>query len=136
MATVLNSGPSNLPATRQFSSSFSTNFYRKNSKKPKKFLFVVQFQRRKPHSKLLHMTIKKPPRSKRPPTTDRAEQLTLIRGSRPTLPTASAALFLLPQTRSQTTGEKFFCYGWSALHSQPHKPKIERTTAPPLPAEI
>ena len=114
----------------------SYNFYKKLQKSPKIFLFVVQFQRRKPHSKLLHMTIKRQPRAKKPPTTDRAEQLALIRGSRPTLPTASAALFLLPQTRSKKTGKKFFCYGWSTLHSQPHKPRTEQTRAPPLPAEI
>ena len=40
-------------------------FLQKQFKRPKLTLFVVQFQRRKPDSKLLHMTIKRPTRAKR-----------------------------------------------------------------------
>ena len=35
-----------------------------------------------------HTKYKRPPRAKRPPTTDRAERLTPIQGSRPTPPTS------------------------------------------------
>ena len=44
----------------------SYNFHKKLQKKSKLILFVVQFKGRRPHSKLLHMTIKKPPRVKGP----------------------------------------------------------------------
>ena len=118
------------------SPAFLQNFTKKIAKKPKIILFVVQFQRRKSHSKLQYKIYKRPPRAKGPPTTARAERLTLIRESRPTLPTTSAALVLPPQPRSQKTVRKFICYGWSALHNQPHKLIVGRTAAPPLPPEI
>ena len=72
---------------------FSTIFQKSLQKNSKKNLFVVQLQRRKPYSTWRHKTIRRPPRAKRPPSTDRAEQLTLVRGSRPTPPTSAAAPF-------------------------------------------
>ena len=114
----------------------STFFYKNNSKSQKYFLFVVQFQRRKPYGKLPYKTYKRPPRAKGPPTTDGAERLTLFRESRLTLPTALAALSLLFLTRPQTTGGRFFCYGWLALQNQPHRTLVGRTAAPPLPPDI
>ena len=72
-----------------------TNFLQKDCKKPKIFLFVVQFHRRRPCRNLPYKTYKKPPRAKRPPTADRAERLTLFRESRSTLLTS--VNFLLSQ---------------------------------------
>ena len=104
------------------------------TKKPKIFLFDVQIQRRKPHKKLKDETYKRPPKVKRPPTTDRAERPTLVRGSRPNLPTASAALFLLPPTSSRNYCGKSVCYGWLALHNQLHTIVVGQIGAPPQPA--
>ena len=60
IATIFHFGRPSLPSARQFNSGFkfSTNFYKTICKKPQTFLFVVQFQRKKPHSKLLHRTYK------------------------------------------------------------------------------
>ena len=110
--------------------------FHKTVAKSQKYSFVVQFHRRGPYRNLQYKKYKRPPRAKRPPTTDRAERLTQFRESRPPPPTTSAALVLPPQPRSQKTAGKFFCYGWSALHNQPHMPIVGRTAAPPLPPEI
>ena len=104
-----------------------------NPKSQKNFICCAN-PKKKPHSKPLHMTIKRPPRARRPLMTDRAERLTLVRGSRPTLPTASAALFLLPPTGSRTFCGKSVCYGWFALHCQLHTIIVGQIGAPPQPA--
>ena len=70
------------------SDSFFYKLLQKYCKKVKNiFNSVVQFQRRKPHNKLRHETISKPPRAKRPPTIDGAEQPARFRGRHPTAPT-------------------------------------------------
>ena len=76
-------------------------FTKKIATQPELFLFVVLLQRRKPYSKLLHKTYKRPPRAKRPPTTARAGRLTQFRGSRPTPPTSVIFLFSQQSTSPQ-----------------------------------
>ena len=117
-----------------YSYSYLYNFFRKIVQETNIILFVVQFQRRKPHGELLHQTYKRPPWAERPPTTDRAERLTLVRGSHPTLPTASAAPFLLPLTSSRNYCGKSVCYGWLTLHNQLHTIIVGQIRAPPQPA--
>ena len=135
MATLLNCGKFSLPSSRQFDACFSAIFFPKIAKS-QKFFIVVQFRRRRPYSKLQDKTYKRPPMAKRLQMTDKAEQVTLIRRSRPNPPTTSVALFSLPLTRSQNPGGRFFCYDWLASHSQLHKTIIERTTALTLPASF
>ena len=120
-------------ATISFPSSFLHSFTKTIQKAKNFFSFCCAI----PKKKAEHQTTKHgPPRAKSPPTTDKAERLTLARESRPTLPTASAALSLLLLTRPHTTGGRFFCYGLLALQNQPHTPLVGRTAAPPLPPEI
>ena len=96
---------------------FST-FLQKPPKKPKIFLFVVQFPGRRPYRKLLYKKYKRPLRAKRPPTTERAERLTLIRESRPTSPTSAGfPLFQMPTT-PQRSASTNFCLGSSSGHIQ------------------
>ena len=81
----------------------------KQSKKPKIFLFVVQIERRKPHSKLKDETYRRPPRAKKTPTTDRAWPLTLFRESRPTPPTSAGLLLFQRPTTPQKSASTNFC---------------------------
>ena len=97
----------------------SYKFFTKRLQKAKNiFLFVVQFQGRRPYRKLLYKKYIKPPRAKRPPTTDRAERLTLIRESRPTAPTSAGfPLFQRPTTPQRSASTKF-CLGSPSGHIQ------------------
>ena len=97
--------------------SFLQFFLQKGYKKPKIFQIVVQFHRRKPYRNLPYKVYKRPPRAKRPPTTDRAERLTPIQGSRPTPPRAATAPSSLQQTTSRTIAGKCAYCGLSAAHS-------------------
>ena len=96
----------------------SYNFLQKITKKPKVFFFVVQFQRRKPHSKLLYKTLKKPPMTKRPPKTDGMEQLTLFRENRPAPPTSADFLPFRRPTTPQNRASRNFCLDSSIAHTQ------------------
>ena len=96
----------------------------------------MQFHWRRPYRNLQYKTYKRPPRAKRPPTTDRAGRLTLIRGSLPTPPRFATAPSLLQLTTSRTIVGKCAYCGLSAAHSQLCKPAFVQTTAPPLPAKI
>ena len=136
MATILYCGGSVYPL---FANLTSDSYFLPTFTKTQKAgntLFVVQFQRRKRDSKLRQKTIQGPPTAKRPPTTDRAEQLTLIRGSRPIPPTTATALSSFLPTMSRTTDEIYVCYGLLAAHSPLYRLEFVRTTAQPRPAGI
>ena len=79
-------------------SCFSTIFTETIAKKPKIFLFVVQFQGRRPYRKLLYEKYKRPPKAKRLPTTDRAEQPIRFRENCPTPPKTAAFPLFPPRT--------------------------------------
>ena len=96
---------------------FST-FLQKQPKKLKIVLFVVQFQGKRPYRKLPYKKYKRPSRAKRPPTTDRAERLTLIRENRPTPPTSAGFPLFQRPTTPQTSASTNFCLGSSSGHIQ------------------
>ena len=77
-------------------------FYKKVTKKPKIILIVVQSPQKRSYRTLPYKRYKRPPRTKRPPTTDEAGRLTLIRESHPTPPTISDGIIFLPQTSLHT----------------------------------
>ena len=112
----------------------SLQFFTTILQKAKNKKNAVQFQRRRPYSKLREKHIKGRRGLKGPPATDRAERLTLFRESRPTPPTAATAPALPPPTMLRTIGGKCVYYGWLAVHTPRHMLIIERTVAPPLPA--
>ena len=93
MATTLQRGTTKRSDAPKFfvatfySYSYLYNLLRKILQTPKLFLIVVQFQEESRTVNYGTRHIKKLPRAKRPPTTDRAERLTLIRKSRSTRPT-------------------------------------------------
>ena len=97
------------PAYAQLANSaptFLQVFTKKIATQPKLFLFLVQLQRRKPYSKLLHKTYKRPPTAKRPTTTARAGRLPQFRESRPTPQTTADFPLFPPRTKCHIAHEE------------------------------
>ena len=103
------------------------NLLQKYRRKAKNILIWCAIPKKKPYSKLRNKTYKRPRKTKRPPTIDRSEQLTLFRESRPTPPTT--VIFPLSQrpTSFQNTVSINFCSDWSARNNRHYTPTFDRT---------
>ena len=104
-------------------------FTKKIATQPNLFLFVVQLQRRKSYSKLLHKTYKYSPRAKKPPTAARAGRLTQFRGSRPSSSTSVIFLFSQQSTNPQNIVLIDFYSNWLNGHDRRYMLKFGQTMA-------